>query len=98
MVNPQKLHTVAHNLHLSQLNVAGVKGYISKFRDILLTPVIKQLVDFIIQSKIFSNHPIKKYMELNLQNKSNKISQIIKGTKSVMICTGLLYLQMQKVV
>lgn len=37
-------------------------------------------------------------MELNLQNKSNKISQIIKGTKSVMICMGLLYLQMQKVV
>lgn len=29
-------------------------------------------------------------MELNLQNRSNKISQIIKGTKFVMIYTGLL--------
>lgn len=30
-------------------------------------------------------------MELNLRNRSNKISQIIKGTKSVMICAGLLH-------
>lgn len=37
-------------------------------------------------------------MELNLQNKSNRISQIVKGTKSVMTCMGLLYLQMRRVV
>lgn len=39
--------------------VAGVKGLKTMLKGILLTPVIKQLVDFSVQNKVFSNYPIK---------------------------------------
>lgn len=79
MVSPQKLRTVPRNLQFSQLDVAGVKGYLNKFRDTLLTPAIKQLVDFSIWSNIFSNYPLKNIWSWTCETGPTKFHKSLKG-------------------